>query len=442
MLLFPDVGKGQAKIVAKKVVSSSHVDSPNNATVDNGTAAKLESSTGWALGPSYDGGLELEFKDEIPANVTSYIHLDIPDEGLLGVLLGGSLGKGLSSLVNSLTFGSHYIDIEAKLNTALVLSGSSKNGFTGSRVKLVQDDAGKYYVALTPDKAYNRVRIKDAMDGGLLNVLFEVKGVTSVFNAFYYEDSNADCGRPTFTSFDGAGGISLSVLPVGENTLHQAIDNSLTTASLLKSSSLLNVSIGSSLSQNFFFNTLSASSSSVNIAMALDTDQLLDIEVLSSVDVVFIKNGATVATKSISSGVLGRTDLLGLLRNGDKVTLTFAPGVEFDQVAVRLNALVGLSVTASDVEIYDVQRFDGVTCINPNIVVPTPTDPMLSNKACGGTLNGSDHVSFASNVVDGNNGTYATLEASSGIAAGIGAYDSYNRNWAPNPATARRNSLC
>src|SRR5699024_1556253 len=84
-----------------------------------------------------------------------------------------------------------------------------------------------------------------------------------------------------------------------------------------------------------------------------------------------------------------------------------------------------VGVGAADVKIYDVQRYDGVNCDNPNIDEVTPTDPMLLEKSCGGDIISFDHANFPTNAADGNNDTFTTLEASSGIAAGIGAYDGY-----------------
>src|SRR5699024_9806240 len=55
----------------------------------------------------------------------------------------------------------------------------------------------------------------------------------------------------------------------------------------------------------------------------------------------------------------------------------------------------------------------------------TPTDPMLLERSCGGNVISFDHANFPSNAADGNNDTFTTLEASSGIAAGIGAYDGH-----------------
>src|SRR5690606_26030538 len=134
--------------------------------------------------------------------------------------------------------------------------------------------------------------------------------------------------------------------------------------------------------------------------------------------------------------LLAGTNLLGLLQNGQPVTLSFGVGVEYDEIEVRSNALVGLSLAAADVKIYDLQRYDGVTCVNPNIIAPTATTPMLSNKNCATTVVGFGHANFPTNTIDGNNDTFATLEASSGIAAGIGAYDGYIELGLAQAATA------
>ncbi len=388
---------------------------------DETNSARLYGSPGLLLGlGSYKGGVEVTFPSTIPADQWSYVRIDA-DSSLLKALLGGSLGNALSTVLGAVLIGNQEIEVEALMGTASVLKRTNTQGFSTDNVKLLQGAGGEYYLALKPDQDYNKIKItnQSASVAGLLS-----EYVLDVYNAFTYDGSGSDCGRPAFTSFDGTTGINLDVLPVEDGTLGNAIDGDLDTYSTLKSSALLGLSVAGSLSQNFYFATTTGETSSVNIKIALGTGSLLDLKVLSAVDIIFKNNGAPVATRSLSSGLLAGTDLLGLLQNGEPVTLSYGLGVAFDQVEIRTNALIGLGVGNADVKIYDVQRYDGVNCVNPNITI-TSTPPMLSNKACATTLIAHGHANFPTHSVDGDNDTFTTLEASSGIAVGIGAYDGF-----------------
>ena len=71
------------------------------------------------------------------------------------------------------------------------------------------------------------------------------------------------------------------------------------------------------------------------------------------------------------------------------------------------------------------QRF-GATCPDPEpIPLPIATEPMLSNSSCDATVLAFENANFPLNTVDGNNDTYTTLSASSGIALGIGDYEGF-----------------
>src|SRR5690606_25628710 len=71
----------------------------------------------------------------------------------------------------------------------------------------------------------------------------------------------------------------------------------------------------------------------------------------------------------------------------------------------------------SPIRMYSVERY-GVGCPDPVPIVVTPTDPMLLQKDCATQVLSFEHANFPYNAVDGNNDTYVTLEASSGILLG------------------------
>ncbi|WP_162850071.1 Ig-like domain-containing protein, partial [Sphingobacterium yanglingense] len=442
LLLMPGWARGQTKILANEVTYTSPntakdllenvplvtktkktVEEPNNALTDDDSYARLIGSPGLLLGlGSFEGVIELKFPSTLPANTWSYVRIQ-GDGDLFKALLGGSLGNVLGVVLNAVLIGGQEMEFDARLGANSVLKRSSTQGFGTDNVKLLIDADGSYVLAMRPASGYDRIRITNKT-GSLLG-LGTVKTL-DVYNAFYYEDNNKDCGRPFFTSFDGTStGLTLDVLPIDNGTIKYAIDTDPNTFTTLKASSVLGLSVAGSISQNFYFPTATDETSTANIKLALGSGGLLDLKVLSGIDVIFKNNGQTVATKSLSSGLLAGTNLLGLLQNGQPVTLTFGLGAKFDQIEIRSSALVGLSLAAPDIKIYDVQRYDGVTCVNPNIVTPTPTSPMLSQKNCAVGLIAHQHANFPTNTIDGNNDTYTTLEASSGIAVGVGAYNGF-----------------
>ena len=203
--------------------------------------------------------------------------------------------------------------------------------------------------------------------------------------------------------------------------MERAIDNDDTTYSLLKSSGVLDLSVARSFSQYFYFPTTSPEGSTLNIKLALGSGGAVNTDLLGGIEVVLTKWKATtneneeVYRRSLQSGLLNNTDALTLLQSGGAATLTFAPGHAFDRAEVKLNSTVGLSVLGNGVRIYDVQRYDGTTCVNPEIdAVPTATTNPFDQASCAGDLIEFENVDFAQYAVDGNNETYATLYADAG----------------------------
>src|SRR5690606_1176682 len=111
----------------------------------------------------FSGELELEFPTTIPANTTSYVKIGF-DPDVLNALLGGSLGTVLADVLGTVIFGNHYFNIEARNGNTTVLSRSSIIPPQGDRFRIVQDKNGDFYIAITPNAAYNRIYIEDRTD--------------------------------------------------------------------------------------------------------------------------------------------------------------------------------------------------------------------------------------------------------------------------------------
>lgn len=389
------------------------VENPNNALVDDNTYARLLASPGLlaTLG-SYEGIIELKFENSLPADTWSYVRME-GDLNLFKALLGGSLGNALGSVLGAVIAGNQEIIIDARMGDNSILSRSSGLGFETDRVKLMQDGDGNYYLAIRPNGQYDRLRITNQV-GSLLG--FGVEKELFVYNAFYYENDGNDCGRPFATSFDGGGGIGLELVDLNDQDLGNAIDDDENSFSRLKSSSVLDVDVASTLSQYFYFPTVSAETTTANIKLALGSGGLVNTDLLGAIEIIFFEDNTIVSRRSLQSSLLNNTNALTLLDDGEPVTLTFAPGKAFDRIAIKLNSPVGVNLLGNGVKIYDVQRYDDIAgCPNPLITaLPTATADPFETASCASDLIDFDNVDFAHRAVDGNNESYATIYADAG----------------------------
>ncbi|RZJ64473.1 MAG: gliding motility-associated C-terminal domain-containing protein, partial [Flavobacterium sp.] len=203
----------QTRIFATTVSSSDDTDNASNAIDQNlGTRARVRASSGIAVGiGQYSGHIELQFDSTLPQNTTTYVKIGA-DANLFPALLGGSLGGLLSDVLGGVLVGNQEFTVQAKNGNAVVLQGNSQiaSDFGGQRLRVITNAAGEYFLMITPNQQYNRIRLTNRV-GSLLGL-----GNTrrlDVFEAFYVTDM-ANCGSPAFTSFSGSG-ISLDALQLG-----------------------------------------------------------------------------------------------------------------------------------------------------------------------------------------------------------------------------------
>ncbi|WP_158961809.1 DUF11 domain-containing protein [Myroides fluvii] len=423
VLLVPLVqGYGQTKIMVNEVTNTAnHVNNPTAALVDDANYARMNASPGVAIGlGAYSSELELKFPSLLPANQTSYLRIK-PEGEILDALLGGSLGGLLTNVLRLVLIGQQEFIVEAKNQTSTVLKASSTTSLAPNvgKIKIVEGLDGAKYVAITPNAAYDRLYIKNSVGSAAgLGVIKKL----DVFSAFTYVPSSSTCGKPIGTSFDGAG-LSLSLLgTMGNTNLGASIDNNLDTYSVLKLGGLVDLNVGSYFSQLFYFPTKSPNNGTVNIKLGSNTG-VLDLNLLSSIEVRLYDNDELVYLRPLSGGLLNGVDIAGLLHNNEPVTLTFAPGKTFDKVEVRMNTAVNIGLASGGLRIYDVHRYDGTTCVNSNYRDPEPTQVPFETASCATSLVEFQNTDFATNVLDNNNETYATLYAKAGTLL-VGEYAS------------------
>ena len=388
------------------------VSNSSNAILDDNTFARVLASPGiLGGGLSYQGVIELQFPSAISADQWSYVRIGA-DNTLLRALLGGSLGNTLGTILGGVLLGNQEFEIDVRNNATSVLTRTNTQGFGTDRVKLITDGNGYNYIAVKPAQTYNRIRITNR---SISLVGLGTEYHLDVYNAFTYNNAAGTCGRPLGTSFDGSAGLGLQVADLNNQYLERAIDPDANSYSLLKSSGVLDLSVARSFSQYFYFATTSPAETTLNIKLALGSGGVVNTDLLGGIEVIFYDGLSEVYRRSLQSGLLNNTNALTLLQSGGAATLTFAPGREFDKAEVRLNSTVGLSVLGNGVRIYDVQRYDGTTCINPNIApIPTATTGPFDQPSCATSSIDFNNVDFAQYATDGNNETYATLFADSG----------------------------
>ncbi|WP_257659007.1 Ig-like domain-containing protein, partial [Parapedobacter lycopersici] len=405
---------GQDKVFVKSIESQSNVDNPNNVLVGQGSAtentfATVNSST---LIVNFAGHLEQDFEEILPANTTSYVRIGVDDAGLLNALLGGSLGTLLDDVLGIL-LGNHSFEIDIKnASGGSVLSGTSANSFQGAngRIRVVQNALGQFFLAITPDQPYSRIRITDRTTGVIGASDIDVYGA-------YYVENEPPCAPAFGTSFDGTG-LTVDLLGLGGAGVTNpqfAIDSDPDNYSEI---AIGTAGIGASMFQTVYFNTVSAKEDYFKVKLAVGNGGALTADLIGNIEIRAYNGAELVFSKKLQGGLVNGLDLLGLLQSGQPVTLPFGPGVEFDRVAIGYNSLISLSVLAnSPIQLYSVERY-GVGCPDPDPIVITPTDPMLIQKDCAAEVLSFEHANFPYNAVDGNNDTYVTLEASSGILLG------------------------
>ncbi|MBK1441112.1 Ig-like domain-containing protein, partial [Parapedobacter sp. ISTM3] len=416
------------KDCADNIHSFENANFPYNA-VDghNGTYTTLEAGSGLVLGiGSYTGHIELGFDGVKSGGTTTYVRIDFDNEILSG-LLDGSIGDLLSGVTGAL-FGQHYFTVEVKNgDNPAFLTASSNNGFLNQPVKVVQDKYGHYYVAVTPDQPYDRIRITEHYPGAV--------GLAGIANMNVYHacvsTGSAHCEQ-AFATYSESGGISLDLLGLGSagvRNAHLAIDDDNVAVEDDETFSEIGIGaagVGASIFQFVDFHTLSSPADYFKIKLGVENGSTLNVQLLNNIEIRAYNGDDLVYSQRLQDGLVAGLDILGLLTTDNVVTIPIGPGVAFDRVAVGINALVELNVLNSPVRVYSIKRF-GADCPDPR---PLPNDPQtespFNGPDCGVELGAFEHVNFAYNAIDGHIDTYATLSAGSGIALGIGgSYSGY-----------------
>ncbi|WP_417443594.1 beta strand repeat-containing protein, partial [Joostella sp.] len=376
-LLFNIESHAQSQTFTSSITSERFTDNSGNAIDGNlNTKANVRASSGLIVGlGSYSGRIELKFPQTVPANTTSYIKIDT-DENLLPTLLGGSLGSLLSDVLGTVLIGNQEFTVQALNGGTSIITGRSEveNSMATDRLRIVVDGNGKYFIAITPNQAYDRVRLTNRL--GSLVGLGNTKrlGVYDV----YYATNPLECGNPSFTSFDGSG-ISLDLLQIGGAGVRNpqyAIDGNPANHSELNLGIL---SVLASIQQSIYFEGSSNTTDSFNIRLKL-SPALISVGALNSINIIASNDGEIVQNIPFSS--LLDVDLLSLIQiQANKnlpTSIPFSPGVPVDKITVRYSSLLNVEI-AQSLDLYGITRTPALPIIsesskNVSVCIGTSAD--------------------------------------------------------------------
>tara|TARA_R110002051_G_scaffold94647_6_gene164535 strand:+ start:471 stop:3716 length:3246 start_codon:yes stop_codon:yes gene_type:complete len=351
--------QAQTPIFSSTISSELEVDNSGNSIDENlATFASVRASSGIALGiGSYSGHLELQYPSLLSPNTTSYIKVS-SDDDLLPFLLGGNLGNLLANIGGSVLLGNQEFTVEAKNVNTNVLQGNSNNptDFATNLLKVVVDANNDYFIAVSPDVAYDRIRFTNRI-GSLLG-LNNTRSL-NVYDSFYTSGTSS-CGLPSYTSFSGSG-LSLDLLNIGGAGVSDpgfAIDNNSNTFSQL---SLGIIAVAGEIEQTFYFDAASNITDNSYISLAINPS-LLQVGIADNIQIEGFNGSEELFSGTLSS--LLNIDLLGLLQSGNSTTIGFSPNASIDRITIRLTSLLNVSLV-QELRVFEVYRAPAIAIIDP-----------------------------------------------------------------------------
>lgn len=387
---------------------------------NNESYATIYASSGELLGGDpFAGYIEMGL-GQMDANQTTYVRIGY-DEDVLDALLGGSLGELLGDALNNLVLGNQYIQVQAIDSNDPdnpVLDQSSSNAFEGNaggEVTIVQDNIGRYYLAITPDSDYNHIRITNHVTAVLPT---GKQASLDVYNACF-EIGTELCFPPNFTSYKG-GGINLSVGDISKSGVtnpYRAIsDNS----SEYSEINLGVLGVAASVYQTIYFNKPSQPNDKVKIRLQVEPSSALSLDVLGAYKIKFYNGNDQVGSDYDlkNYALINNIDLLTLFGSGGTITLDFEPSGTFDRVDIGAESIVELNVDAEPLRVYSVKRY-GDTC--PLLIGESP----FESPTCAVELIASENADDVQNLFDGDFDSFATLNSGAGFLLGSNQYEGF-----------------
>jgi hypothetical protein len=350
LLFAANQGFAQAPTYARTLSSSARTTTTTGQTIERAhdgnpaTAARITTQTVLGVGNlyvSFDGHVEVRFgTNNLPANTTVYVKIGAEGSSQLEALVGGALGN----LVGGLLFGEQGVNVTAANNAGNGITiGDGSSTFAQNRLRLVKDVAGNYYIMATPGEPFNRIRITNKVNG------IAATRWLDFYDAFYFTGTG-NCGLANYTSYSGAGLISLA--DTGAFNITNAIDGNATTYSTL---SLGTLAVGAYVDQTIYFPGTSTAADFYNIKFKLNP-ALLALNILGGVQIVGYNGATEVYNKNLSDPAFLSLNLNTQIGAGNLVSLQIQPGV-IDRLVIRLNAVANLGLALNQgLDIYEVNK--------------------------------------------------------------------------------------
>ena len=418
---------------ASELIDFENVDFAQRAVDGNNESyATIYASSGQLLGSDpFAGYIEMDL-GQVSANQTTYVRIGY-DEDVLDRLLGGSLGVLVADLANDLLLGNQYIQVQAKNGNTIVLDEDSSQAFEGTAdgvVTIVEDNIGRYYLAITPDSDYDRIRITNHVEAALST---GKQASLDVYNACF-EMGDDPCFPANFTSYKG-GGLNLSagdLSEVGVTDPYKAISDNSSEYSKIN---LGIAGIAANVYQTIYFNQPSQTEDHVQIRMMIEPSSALSLDVLGAYKIKFYNGNEQVGPDyDLQDGLLNNIDLLALFNSGGIVELDFEPEDVFDRVDIGAESLVSLNVAAEPLRVYSVKRY-GEDC--PLTIAESPFEA----PSCSTELVDSQNADDVQNLFDDDFDSYATLKSGAGTLLGLGnKYEGFVEMKYPEPVSAETTS--
>jgi hypothetical protein len=364
LILMVCLGKSWGQVYAdtssNAITGLSTVGSPNAAT-NNTSLTDFTTLNSVVLGSAY---LQMKFTGStIPANTIVFVKYTTALANLLGSL---TITAYSGSTANNTSLGD---------GTAVTTSYYATTAIDGSN-----------YLAITSTQSFNSVRIRL---GGLL-------GSMSIYYGFYYP-LGSGCITPTTTT------TSLSGINVGSiQNPNLAIDGNYSTYSNFNA-----ILSAGTMTQSFYYNNTASSTQNATIALSVPSSALLNLSLLSSINVQAY-NGNTAVGSSVALSSILTLGLLNLTGSDSPFNVSIAPGGTFNRIDIVNGGGVNL---LSGVRIYEVT----LTPNKPQFTLPVD-DTVIVCRGSSATLT-------ADNPGTGNElRWYATILATDTVVLGKGSY--------------------
>lgn len=359
-------GYTQTKVFATTVVSSTNATSTANA-VDASLTTRA-SLVATCPTPGGDAEMTLEFNPGLAANATAYIKIETQD-ALLSSLAQGNLGSLLGGLL-----GGQEFTVTAMNGATTILSGNSTTAstFSTERLRIVRDVNDNYFIRITPDAAYNRIKIVNKYNPTLC------LGGTRYLYVYdaYTITGSAACGEPVYTSTS-----STSILSLTGNTVtnpKNVLTTSTTDYSVLDMGLL---GVGPSIEQTVYFEGPSAATDVFAVRLSAAAN-LISAGLATNVSVIASYQGGAVQTKTLSE--LLTLNLL-TMTGGAITTVYMTPGAPVDRVTVRFSSFLSVGAVAQSLNFYGVTKTVSAPGINAHGAICSGSTASLTATTTTGT---------------------------------------------------------